>query len=394
MSDKTSDKDQQLNISDVDLAKIAAALLGVEYPGDEYFDGSKTVENKSTVATSMPEIIKSEENLPSQEILPEVNYTERVRSTPFRKQSYSAYQSARLRNFAKAGIIDTNIVEDDIVNEESLQVEEGVITINDILGGEEFNHEPDLLNTEDVENQAFPDTLAPTYDIEKEYGPLDEEEQFDASGEINLVSEDDIELNANESKVVVENIDQDEVEYSEIESVEEGEIELSNVDSGDEGEIFVDEYQDVSEDLSQNITPVIPVVVPVGSVGKVEKKVSAQENREEIDLENYGESEVEIEDAYQNEDKFDLDIETIKPVKRSRVVYEDIREITVCEKKNKVKTSDAPKMPEFIPEKPTYFAFIDPKPKKIRKTGNAPHIIPNDSKPVEFTPKGGKYREI
>ena len=54
MSDKTSDKDQQLNISDVDLAKIAAALLGVEYPGDEYFDGSKTVENKSTVATPLP----------------------------------------------------------------------------------------------------------------------------------------------------------------------------------------------------------------------------------------------------------------------------------------------------------------------------------------------------
>lgn len=380
MSDNIIKDDQQLDISDVDLAKIAAALIGVEYPGDEYFDGTKQIDNQSSV--KVVKVEESIENIPekSEETLLEVDRAERTRSTPFRKQSFSAWQSARLRNFAKAGIIDTTEPTTD--NEEVVSqveplplVEEGVITISDILGddAQSFDHEPDLTDVEENDNQdlLYTEPIKP-YDIEEEYGALTESEQEMSLDEI-------------EGEVIVDDasqIDTGEIETDEIVDIEEENVESDFALVSDEQEI---------DQVSQNSVYVAPIIVP-----NIDNDENIATQKEDNDIDETSVEVDNVADETHENTEIKAQVEEIqkpKKVKRVKPIVEDIREITVCEKKNKP-SATAPVMPEITFEKPTYFAYLETKPKKIRKTGNAPHLIPKDSEPVEFTPKGGKYREI
>lgn len=365
MSDNIKNDNQRIELSDTDLAKIAAALLGVEYPGDEYFDGTKETDSVSTVKVVSVENenqTKEETLEPTNEELPEVNYTQRLRSTPFRKQSFSAWQSARLRNFAKAGIISTEIEEENddalqeelAISEEAIIVdnsiepeEEGVITISDILGEDAvvMEHEPDLLGIDDEvepDENAQEDTVATV---------LDETED---------IEEGEIELTEEESETDNQLLDEEDSE---------------EVNDGDGFDFEEESTEDDVEQIERlkNVSPIIPIVA----------SMPAFEDSQNIDKKE------EIEETK---------IEPVVPVapkkvRKERAIVEEIREITVCEKKNKQKTQP-PVMPEFSVEKPMYFAYIETKPKKIRRTSNAPHIIPTDSQPVEFSPKGGAYREI
>ncbi len=360
MSDNLKNDNQRIELSDTELAKIAAALLGVEYPGDEYFDGTKETDSVSTVkVVSVENENQTEEETlePTNEELPEVNYTERVRSTPFRKQSFSAWQSARLRNFAKAGIISTEIEEenDDVlqdqlaISEEAIIVdnseiepeEEGVITISDILGEDSIvmEHEPDLLSVDDEDSGSESEQ-------EEIVAPIIEETED--------IEEGEIELSEEESEIDNQVLDEEKIEQDEIQEI---------ID--DDGLDFVEEStEDDGEQIERlkSISPIIPIVASTT-----------------IEEEPKSEPAVSV---------------APKKVRKERVAVEEIREITVCEKKNKEKTVSPPVMPEFVAEKPMYFAYIETKPKKIRRTSNAPHIVPTDSQPIEFSPKGGAYREI
>ncbi len=346
MSDINNKDKSNKGFNDVNYAKIVAALIGVEYPGDEYFDGTitsktsinveqetptfegkeaesiieqdipneiqETIEEEQTtlveelvedtssqvnqqeeqVTESIQELSASD-NLPQEieekeisPVLVETPQQERVRSTPFRKQSYSQWQSARLRNFAKAGILLSPELNQE--SEEKGEVlsldDEDVITVDSILAGEN----PTLVESEEKQD----DTLL---DIEQKE-----------------------ESNENESQSLVE-------EISSIESVEE------------------------------QIETVIPIIAPISS--------------DETEI-------LEEDDDVVYEYVYD---------------YDEPRDITVMAKTSKV-TKEPPVLPEFKEEKPFFFAKLEEKPQKIKRKNNAPLIIPADSESVGFAPKGNKYR--
>lgn len=348
MSDINNKDKSNEGFSDVNYAKIVAALIGVEYPGDEYFDGtitsktsinveeeiptfeSKEVESpkeqdisqeiqerveevettpveefiEETVAQEIQEEqvaepiqeLSASDNLPQEieekeisPVLVETPQQERVRSTPFRKQSYSQWQSARLRNFAKAGILLSPELNQE--SEEKGEVlsldDEDVITVDSILAGEN----PTLVESEEKQDETL-------LDIEQKE-----------------------ESNENESQSLVE-------EISSIESVEE------------------------------QIEPVIPIAVPISSD---ETEILEEEDEDE---------DVVYEYVYD---------------------YDEPRDITVMAKTSKV-TKEPPVLPELKEEKPFFFAKLEEKPQKIKRKNNAPLIIPADSESVGFAPKGNKYR--
>lgn len=289
------------NISDVDFAKIAAALLGIEYPGDEFFEDGK-------IKTIIGKIVQ-DDNLSLEENetailqrLIDLGAVDRVRSVPFRKQSFSAWQSARLRNFAKAGIISPPKEGNDVVRGETVRLTESddIVTVDDILSGNASSHEDvDLFKSE--QDDEF---------------TVDKLDNF----------EDIVTILSNES------------------AYEEKEVDVLS----EEGVVSKEESKDASY-----VTPVI-----------MRADTNVQGNSHDL----------------LSDDEADYGVQ-------------GVQEVTVLEKKSGTKLRP-PVMPEYNPDKPIYFAHIETKPRKIRRTSNAPHIIPAHSEPIEFSPKGGKYREI
>lgn len=292
MSDITKKVNKLDNISDVEFAKIAAALIGVEYPGDEYFEDGKAriVIREDNDTQSEDLVVASKETAPLSIDVINVETGERVRSLPFRKQSFSQWQSARLRNLAKVGIL-------------SLDKE-------------------DAMNSDSSGSQAVLDIL-----LGKQTSLIEE----------NSKSSSD-----------------DEFKVSELDSLEEILLMTSN-ESVDKNQT---EDSKLQEDKDDSLS--VDKILTIESDSEEEKldEISVNERNDVIDSSYYV-----------------------------------VPEVTVLEKKNRAKLRP-PVMPEFIPEKSIYFAHIEIKPRRIRRTSNAPHIIPTHSEPIEFSPKGGKYREI
>ncbi len=389
MSDINKKDSQYKGLSDVDLAKLAAALIGVEYPGDEYFDGSaKILPAKSSQALEEPlQEIKNEPEVVEEAV--EVTSIEQTEEPIIEEQAEEILEeeiSEQIEEIEEEILEETPIpVVDEPVEEEPQTIEENEVE-NELVTTSEGLPTVQTQPIERIRSTPFrkqsysqwqsarlrnfakagiisaPDEIE---EVEAEAVELKDDEIVTVDS---ILQEDALQLENVIEEAVPETVEESLEEVvapeelaEEVISAEDESEEKAEEPTEIEPEIVIEEpiAEDAPETLEQTPqieisepTPVIPVLIPVERPAPAPKKAKA--------------------------------------INKAPV---EIKEVKALAKKNKPK-SKPPVLPEFIPEKPTYFAYIEEKPQKIKRKNNAPLIIPADSEPIGFAPKGSKYREI